>query len=415
MNKDHLYDLAYAFRKSKVWEQIAEEEIFAVKLPHSSKRKSEIGYCYIMGKNDPNVALVVYLGQKGFSSFREMADMLMNNESFGIMESLVQNCIHLSFEPKNEIFDEDLDEIKKYCNKTGRQYRAPFPQFSRYQSYCLPWRITDDGDWDAIETALSVVVKMAEVLKKSGKKALNLHRVVVGLDCQTDFYPQGESSDENGKIPLYSMVDGKLVTEMIYLPPYKSKRALRPTRANDTAIATMKRKKQSGVYECEVFRLPELVDGEPPYYPFALIAVDGDGNMLPPTFSSGPVYSPDEMLSGLMAGLGESFPKAIKVRTKETRLLFDEFCEKAEIIMVLSKDLNHLDKVLKDIDSWIYDEERDHDDDIEEDIAMFSQMTVPQIREFPEYVLDQVLDHEELFPTDIVEKVKRAKDTKKRK
>ena len=85
------------------------------------------------------------------------------------------------------------------------------------------------------------------------------------------------------------------------------------------------------------------------------------------------------------------------------------------MIMVLSKDLNHLDKVLKDIDSWIYDEERDHDDDIEEDIAMFSQMTVPQIREFPEYVLDQVLDHEELFPTDIVEKVRRAKDTKKRK
>ena len=50
MKKEYL-DLAYAFRKSKIWKKIYEEELFAVRLPKArGKKKDEIGYCVIMAK-----------------------------------------------------------------------------------------------------------------------------------------------------------------------------------------------------------------------------------------------------------------------------------------------------------------------------------------------------------------------------
>ena len=66
MKKEYL-DLAYAFRKSKIWKKIYEEELFAVRLPKArGKKKDEIGYCVIMGRNGEHLCLAVYMAIRDF-------------------------------------------------------------------------------------------------------------------------------------------------------------------------------------------------------------------------------------------------------------------------------------------------------------------------------------------------------------
>ena len=50
MNKEHLFDLAFSFRKTKLWKQLKEEELFAVRLSADDQDES-ICYCFVMGAN----------------------------------------------------------------------------------------------------------------------------------------------------------------------------------------------------------------------------------------------------------------------------------------------------------------------------------------------------------------------------
>ena len=65
MNMDRLYDLAFKFRESKLWNYVYEDELFAVKL--SDERTA---YCSIMGSSGQHVALALYIGAEGLDSFR---------------------------------------------------------------------------------------------------------------------------------------------------------------------------------------------------------------------------------------------------------------------------------------------------------------------------------------------------------
>ena len=71
MTKTHYYDLGYAFRNSKIWKRLYEEELFAVKLPIKG---NPIGYCCVMGRNGEHMALAVYIGAEGFTSYRIIAN-----------------------------------------------------------------------------------------------------------------------------------------------------------------------------------------------------------------------------------------------------------------------------------------------------------------------------------------------------
>ena len=70
MDNQSIYDLAYTFKKSKLWQLIREQQIFAVRLPDG-----QIGYCLIMGQNGEHMALSLHIGAEGFSSYRRLNDM----------------------------------------------------------------------------------------------------------------------------------------------------------------------------------------------------------------------------------------------------------------------------------------------------------------------------------------------------
>ena len=281
--------------------------------------------------------------------------------------------------------------------------------------------MTDESDWLALETALRIVLKMAAEIERSGKAALGLRPVPVCADEQTyapeQMYLFSEPSpDDEVTIPLYSIENDELVTERVPLPPYVQRHTAPPKHVGNKTLEKLKQRKQKGVYECELIRLPEVVDGDPPYFPLMLMAANNEGFLLPPTLNKGPICDPDAMMKDFIKSLNGSYPKAIKVRTEETKALFEGFCRDANIMLAMTEDLEHIDDALDDLfDQMLNDEEEDEDiDDIDEDnlkdmAAMLAQMSISQIRRMPDFILDQILDMAEYFPPEIINKVQKAK------
>ncbi len=419
MNKQRLFDLAYSFRGAKLWKQLAEEELFAVKLSADGGEES-IGYCMVMGTTGMHTALAVYRGNRGFSTFREFCDVL-NEGSPEPEDVLIQDCIHCSFEQRDMLAPEEMAEIKAYCKKTGMPVRAPFPQFTRYQPFCVPFPVTDDSDWKTLETALRVAEKMAEVIRRSGKAALGLRPVFVSTE-DASYAPEqmslfGSAPDDEVTIPLYSIVNGSLVIERIPLPPYTKRTISPPAPVDEKTIENLKRRKQKGVYECELVRLPEPVDGAQPYFPVVLLTMDEEGFLLPISLSKGPMCDADDMLNDFIRNLGNAYPKGIRVRTEETKALLEGFCRQANILLMFTDDLEHMDEAIDDLfDSIMGDDDDDDDDDddvFEEDrediIAMLDQMSIKEIGMMPDYILDQILAAAKYFPARTIEKVRKAR------
>ena len=409
MNKTHLYDLAYEFRNSKVWKQIFEAELFAVKLPRKSAGEN-IAYCSLMGRGGEHMALAVYIGAEAFTSYRRIAAKGLDYSPGNMSNLLVQDCIQCSIEQRDQFGPDELDELKAYCKKAGISFRAPFPQFTRFYPYCVPWKVSETNDWSAMEASLSVITKLAGELKKYGKSALGLRPIAVELHSEAYASEQLDLFDDtiadDVTIPLYSIRDGNLVTERVPLPPYTERPLPAPTQFNDITMAKLMRKKQRGVYECELIRLPEPVDGKPPYLPAMLLTVDGDGLVLHPAMSSKPMYDPDEMINEFVSALGDAYPKTIKVRTVETKSLLEEFCRRAKIRLVDTEELDLLDEA---VDSMMYHmgygyDEEEEGGDIDDLIEMLGEMTLEDIRMLPDMILDQMLEAAELFPPEIVKK-----------
>lgn len=413
------YDLGFAFRKTKIWKKIYEEELFAVKLAQKVKPETgkNIGYCCLMGRNSEHMALAVYIGAEGLTSYRKMfgqePDVLTDYSDL-----LIQDCVQCSIEKRDQFSSEELYKIKNYCDKAGIGFRAPFPQFTRFKPYCIPWEVKDRSDWNAIEKALQVVVKMAEVIAESGKDALGLRPISLGLHDQS-YAPEqlGLFRDlpvDEVTIPLYSIVDGKLVSESLPLPPYMEKPFTPPTRMNDIAVAKMMKRAQKGTYECEIVRLPEPVDGQPPFVPAVLVTVDEDGLVLKPVMASAPAYDPDEMLDGFVESLGDAYPRTIKVRTEETRILLENFCRRAKIHLEETENLWAIDDAVNSMTDYFSEGCGDEVDMLETMSMMLEDLSPEEIALMSDILSDQILDLADFFPESIVRKVRRARERKEK-
>lgn len=68
MASDRLYELAFAYRKTKLWEKIKDSQIFAVKLSDG-----RIGYLSVMGFGGEYRAIGLYIGEERWNSLCTIA------------------------------------------------------------------------------------------------------------------------------------------------------------------------------------------------------------------------------------------------------------------------------------------------------------------------------------------------------
>ena len=416
MNKKDWYDLAYAFKKAALWKKINEEELFAVRLPAKKTSSKHIGYCLIMGRNGEHRALAVYVGEEGFSSYRR----IMTDEHQSFADMLTQDCIQCSMERKEDLSEDELLEIREYCQESGVPFRAPFPQFTRYAPYCIPYMPREKGDWQTIRAALETVLKMNEVMTSTGKAALGLRPIEVsrtgqkyGAEQLCWFPDLPDRQTDQVTIPLYSVENGVLKTERIPLPPPREIRYREPDRFNEIAIARMRKNPQKGCWAAEVIRVPAPVDGDPPYVPAMLMVVDEGGMVRGPVVAEGAEYDPNEIIDKLSEALGSDYPACIQVRTEETRALLSEFCRKAKIRLEEVQESEPLDEAIGNFLEGVHGSDSDDGEgagtDLEQILYMLAEMSVEEIRQIPDFVLDQMLMVPEVLPPDIIAKIKKAK------
>ena len=409
-----LLDLAYRFRDAKLWKIIYEKELFAVQLSNR-----QIGYCSLMGRSGEHMALGLYIGSAGFSTYR---DLISRSAGDGMdrqhpAEWLTQDCIQCSLEKRDQLSPEEIAELQKYCGARGIPCRAPYPCFARFHPYCMPWNIASKSDWNSIKTALAVLDRISGFLQTHSKKDLGLRPVEANADgeryldadaWQMNLFSEAPTAEQNNTvtIPLFSLKKGELVMRRISLPPFAAPALPSPRRFNEIAVAKLMKLKKAGVLQCEVLRMPEPVEGDPPYLPAVLLAVElNEGMVLQPVVTKGAAYDPDVMMEGFVESLLSFgvYPQRVLVRTAETAALLRPLCEKARIELETSRELEALDEAAESL--WTETGSHDY---LEEVIEMLDEMSPEQIRQLPPDMLRQMLEAGDLLPVKIAEKIRKA-------
>lgn len=251
---------------------------------------------------------------------------------------------------KQYLEEGELKNLKKYCKQNFIAFTPPFPHFARLLPYCIGEEIRTEDDWKAIETALTVVLKLAEKLPSEGKAGLGLRPI--SLKLKSEGYGDNTKTImpnlEKVTIPLYTIENETLSQERIAFPPYVPVYSLE-TKVNDISVAKLKRVRQKGVYSCDILRLPVPMDGKPPFFPAMLVLLDDEGAFIPATLSEVPVYDSDRMVEELIDKFQKMdiFPKVICVRNEETKTLLKTFCSRAGITLRMKEDLGYLDIAAK--------------------------------------------------------------------
>lgn len=156
---DSLYELAFAFRKSKIWTKLHDAQIFAVRLSGG-----ETAYCCVLGMGGELYALNVYVGEKQWNTYQKLLKKPQNDEETdnpGII--LIQDCLQCAFDNKDELTEEELTGVYAYAKAHQLNLRGKFafPQFIRYRPHCEPATITEAKEEQILKETLLAVLELA--------------------------------------------------------------------------------------------------------------------------------------------------------------------------------------------------------------------------------------------------------------
>lgn len=403
MATKEMYDLAFAFKKSKAWEIIFEDEIFAVKLDGD-----RIGYCCVMGRDGEHIALSLYVGDEGFSSYLDL--LLIDPEQIEdcqIGDIMLQDCVQCALENRDDLSPEEVEAVRAYAKERGLALRGAhsFPMFTRYRTYYHPWFVDDPTDQRDIMCALEATVALVKYLKDYDKDQIGLKPL---------YY-------ENQKIPMLVKDKGRFVINYTETPAPTEKTFAEPDMVNEVQIAKLKKQKQAGTVEAEIVRMPSAVresEDDIPYFPANCMLINkSSGLMLRPAYAENAEYDPNEMLQSVLevfvnAGV---YPKRIEVRTEETETVLRPLCEKAGIKLTVVEELPQMDELF---DSLEDDYEEIMDGDIDPDglmgaldgaLSELASMTDEDLRQMPPELADQLLAlaNNGMMPENLAKRIKR--------
>lgn len=395
---DKLFELAFAYRKTKLWEFLSDTDLFAVKLTND-----RIGYISIMGAAGELCAVGLYIGEEGFNSYRAIAKAgQFFLPAFEMQEHVLrQSCLQCAFENRDALSEEEREEVKKYARAHGIKIagKNAYPQFAKYQPYRFPWHLQTQEEQDDLCEGLMAALEIARLLKELPASALGIKRM----------------SDEIKEVPMLVRQEDSYVLEKTNIPEEKEEKWPVPEAFNDINIAKIKKIPKSGVWECEILRLPEPVKepgDEVPYFPVIFLAVDNSTDYILPV---SPVLhyeqKPEELLNLFMEALlmVGACPTEMKLRDKRSYIFVKGFCEKLKISVSLEEDLPALDNAEYYIMDRLDNDDEDKLDDMAAMLDELLEMDARQLQELPAGMLKQLelLVGQGAFPKEIEKKFKR--------
>lgn len=326
--REQLYEKAFQYKKEKLWKILWDTDIFAVKL-----KNDEVGYVSIMGHGGEYCALALYIGDKGFRSFRALAGGIsFTGSEFKDHEFILQQkCLHVALVNRDELAQEELEEVCAYAEQKGIKFKGvnAYPQFIKYEPNYHPWEIVKEEEQEALCRAIEVAILLANELRDKTPDALGIQSI--GPDTL--------------EVPMFDIKEGKLIQKGSALLPQDEEVHYEPVIAtNEIALASVKRLPKNGVWEAELVRLLEPLktsEEGAPYYPLLLFVVERESYYVMPIAMVG---DDDNEFSELLEKFLECCrdqkicPKEISVRDERTFALLSDFCKKAQVKISISED-----------------------------------------------------------------------------
>ena len=257
MVPDKMYELAFEYKKTRLWKKLTDTYIFAVKLSDGA-----IGYICIMGYSGKHCALALYVGEDAFNGWQSVFYNL--NDSASPYQNdcfFLQDCLQCEFTTISMLSDEEYKSARAYASEHGIRTTGinAYPNFVKYSPECYPWHLQSAREQEQLCEALSAAIKVAEL-----------------LDEGTEIPELTQLSDEKKYIPLLELKDGGYVIGKTEVPVYIPYKFPEP-ELNDIYSAKLQRAKRTGIWECEIIRIPEPFQSEPdaaPRYSNVLMAIE---------------------------------------------------------------------------------------------------------------------------------------------
>lgn len=335
MISEQLYELAFRYKKTKLWTIIWDTEIFAVELSDN-----RIGYVSIMGSGSQHYALALYIGDKAFQGLYSLAtvnSVFLTEYEFH-EHILQQDCLQCLFEGKDDLSAEEREEVKAYAraNKIRLAGKNAYPHFMKYQPNHMPWHLQTEQDQTNLCEVFSAAIALSELLDKKTPGMLGFSRL----------------NEETSEIPLLKKQNDSYIIEKIKIPAIMPVIYPEPKPENDILIQKLKKQKKKIKLECGIIRFPEAVrDSEEciPVFPVTLLALNTKEDLVLPVMPNmNYEENAEELLNSFMNVLLEakSCPSEIKVADKRTYAFLKAFCEQMHIKLILKKNLTALNEVM---------------------------------------------------------------------
>lgn len=405
MATDRMYELAFQYKKTKLWKKLCDTDIFAVRLSDG-----EIGYCCVMGMAGKENAVALYPGARAFQSYRDLLELTvigMPPNAAGQDIIFSQNCLQCAFETKYLLQPDELNEVRVYAKKHGITLRGAnaFPQFVKYQPYYHPWYISSESEQQYICEALEACIAVSELLETQGKRAMGL----------LGYVPAEAAS----MIPCLVKENGRYTVTRIPFPDEIPAEYPSPVMKDEITQARLKKMKKKGLLECRMVRLPVPVqesEDMPPYYPAFLAVVDTRAKKIYPTQ---PVLyleeQPEDCLNTFAEVLlkAEICPKAIRTDDPCTFELLKHLCNGVEIRLTLTDDeMPDLDEAIDGLVSAMLPEPEDTTEEphMSEVFDMIMGFSDQELKQLPREMIMEMLELAEvgLIPPEVELKLRRA-------
>ena len=339
MTKDALYDLAFRYKKTKLWTHTFDTQVFAVRTD-----QNKMIFVCIMGRIAEHIAVSVYPEDEFYSYYH----FLDADPEFGIVltpdmfERLISSsCIQCSFENKDMLDSPDLDEARAYAKSHGIRIagKNAYPKFTRFKPYHYPWSVDEEHDLDLLAAGLEAAIALSDALKSNS----DFHAQFSQVDART-----GRDVSVLAHTPQGYQIAGTTA-----LPPRRDASYPSGNYSNEVLLRKIQAKKRGkGAIDCRIIWLNNPVQdnpGDAPYYPAALIAVEeSDGKVMSLSVTRDYESGHDELLSEFMAALSERKmrPAKILAQSDRTFALLTDTMQKVSIDLDLKSDLPLLDDAI---------------------------------------------------------------------
>lgn len=265
--KNLLYAKALEYQKNKLWKELWDTDLFAVK--HSD---GKIGYCCILGHDGEFIALVDYVGAASLDTLRAIFDFdkaASDAERFAIAHG--QNSIVCSFLPRDELSEDVFEELETYFKENNLKITGKkklFPIFEKHIPYHVPFLISSKADMLHMLEALEAAIQLKDFLHSESASGFG----IVNND------------PENMLIPIMEKKGDDFSWDSVKLPKQQSIQYQIPDSFNEILIHdVLKAKKNSAEWYCDFFVVPAPVEiqkttnrknGPQYFYPYLQMVVE---------------------------------------------------------------------------------------------------------------------------------------------